>query len=280
MRKRVYTLCLLMLLMLCNVTVLAGGKGLLGMLQEAQDNVENGDNNSSDDTDLTDIMGNWSKMNNPDEEMMEEGSEVIHSTLGYALSTLIMLFFALLALTTAVDLLWIGVPILRPLLYDSDAGSASAHLSSSVMYGIAQNEMARAQNAYMQGNLAQANMLQNQAMRSEAEGQYRDANWFGNRESLARAQQNAQGANKKRCFISSELRSIANQGQVNITVTSNTNGGVVGQGTTKKNLLIEYAKKRSVALVLFTACTILLTSSVFTDFGINVGEFILHWLGF
>lgn len=265
-----------------NISV--GAKSLMGSLQDAQREIEEEQNDevSDEENSISGVMKSWSKKNNPDEEVMKEGTQYINSTLGTVLSMLIMIFFAGLTLTTAIDLLYICFPPVRPVLYDGASGQGSANLHSSVMHGIAQNESMRAQQAMMQGDFARANMLQNRAVRSEAEGQYRDANWFGNKDKLAKAQNNASGIAGSKCFISSELKQCIHSGAINVSVTSNSTGATQGLGnvSSNKSMIITYFKKRSVALVLFTVCIILFTSSVFSNFGINVGNYILYLLGF
>lgn len=258
-------------------------KSLMGQLQDAQEEIENGEQQSSDDTDsITDVMKTWGSRNNPDEQIMQEGTQYVHSTLGVVLSFLIMVFFAGLTLTTAIDLLYICFPPIRPHLYDGMSGQGDANLHSSVMHGIAQNDSMRAQQAYMQGNFARANMLQNRALRNEAEGQYRDANWFGNKEKLNKAQNSASGVSGSKCFISAELKKCLSNGSINISVTSNSTGATqnLGNVSSNKSMIITYFKNRSIVLVLFTVCVIMLTTSIFSNFGIDVGNFILHILGF
>lgn len=279
--RKFYILLLCVILSLSSITVSAGS--ILGGLNKAKEDIENGNIDSGQDTgEITDIMGNWSSMNNPDEETMQEGTKVINSTVGYVLTVIIMVFFAGLTLTTATDLLWIGVPPLRPILYDSVGATTNVNLSTSVMHGIAQNQAQMAQRAMMRGDMASASRYNNMSLRSEAEGNYRDANWFGNKERLDRALNKNNANQKAKCFISSELKVIANRNQVNVAVRNNAQVGIQAQGVlnSKSSLLKEYCKKRAVSLALFAVCTIVLTSSLFTDFGMNVGMYILNWLGF
>lgn len=281
--KKFYILFLCLILCFSSMTVSAGS--LLGGLNQAKEDIENGNVEDGEDKgEITDIMGNWSNMNNPDEVVMNEGTDAINSTVGYAITILIMVFFAGLTLTTATDLLWIGVPALRPVLYDSNSDTNNVNLTSSVMHGIAQSQNNLAQRAMMRGDIASANRYSNMAMRSEAEGNYRDANWFGNKDKLNKAMNNGNSTGVKRCFISSELKSIANKNQVNVSVSTVGDRRNLAQPqgviNNKGSLLIEYCKKRVIVLVLFTVCAIVLTSSLFTDFGMNVGMYILNWLGF
>lgn len=224
----------------------------------------------------------------PDGEVMSQVQDGIGKTVGLALSVIIYVFFAMTAFTTVCDLAYIGVPPIRSLLYENAGGSANANIHTSVMHGIAQSQMNRAGQAAMQGDMARAASLQGQAMRSEAEGQYRDQNWFGNRDAMARAQAKASGGSGGRCFISSDLKSLVNAGQVNVTMTSGSAGygqGPVQVGTTNSNIMLKYFKRRAVSIVVIVVVFMLLvTSTVFTDFGLDIGSMIYRqaakFLGF
>lgn len=227
--------------------------------------VDNGGSQS-----IIDVMKQKPGFEKPDTEIMGQANSFISKTVGVVLSVIIYVFFALTAFTTACDLAYIGVPPIRGMLYD--AGSGNANIHTSVMHGIAQNQAGRAQQAAMQGDMMRANYLQNSAMRSEAEGQYRDQNWFGNRENIERAQGAASG---KRCFISRELQSIVNAGAVSYTVTSGSMPGQMQIGNQNQNIILTYLKRRAVSIVLIVVVFMLLvTSTVFTDFGLDVGNMI------
>ena len=48
-----------------------------------------------------------------------------------------------------------------------------------------------------------------------------------------------------------------------------------------KIVILEYFKNRAVALVIMSAIMVLLlSSSIFTDCGLNIGEAVMRWLGF
>lgn len=230
---------------------------------------------------IIDIMKQKPGSEVPDAEIMGQANSLVGSTIGVALSVIIYVFFAMTAFTTACDLAYIGVPGVRSVLYDGAGSNSNANLHSSVMHDIAKSQMNRAGQAAMRGDMAGAARLQNQALGSEAEGQYRDQNWFGNRDRLNRAQSQSAGGAGGRCFISRELKSLVQQGQVNVTVTSNSYGGVVGQGkvqNSNSNILVTYLKRRAVSIVIIIAVFMLLvTSTVFTDFGLNLGKMIYQY---
>lgn len=235
---------------------------------------------TGDSQSIIDVMKQKPGYEVPDAEIMGEAQSLISRTIGVALSVIIYVFFAMTAFTTACDLAYIGVPSVRSLLYD--ASSANANVHTSVMHGIASNQMGRAQQAVFQGDLGRASALQGQAMRSEAEGQYRDQNWFDNSQNIANAQGKVAG---RRCFISNELKSLVNAGQVSYTLTSGAVHGQAQFGQSNQNIMLMYLKRRAVNIVLTVVVFMLLvTSTVFTDFGLDVGNMIYQqaakFLGF
>lgn len=94
-------------------------------------------------------------------------------------------------------------------------------------------------------------------------------------------------------LISRELQSLVSQNSMTTNVNMNVGGGTTGyaygrgynagsmqnqQGITQKQLLIAYLKRRSISIIITVAVIIiLLTSSIFTDFGFNIGDYILSW---
>lgn len=76
------------------------------------------DNGSSGE--MSDLFKNYTETNKPDSEKMAEYVPQIQSTTGTVVSVIIYLIFALTASTTACDLLYIGIPGLRPTLCPSE----------------------------------------------------------------------------------------------------------------------------------------------------------------
>lgn len=237
---------------------------------ERKDTYYTQDDTQKDNGSVSDLMGNWSKENKPDTGAMKAGKSFTTNVVGLLISIGVVLLFACNFVITACDLLWMAVPPIRPLLYGNANGDATAYVHTSVMHDIASHKM-------MRGDVAGA-------MAAEAEGNYRDANWFGNKESLERAESKARGSMfSQRRFISSELAQLARLGQVNIVATTGSPEtmaqGNVGTFNNKKDFLLKYFKARSVSMILLAVCVMLLLgSSIFTDFGLNVGQAILDWL--
>lgn len=194
---------------------------------------------------IIDVMKEKPGSDVPDSEVMGEATGLVGSTIGVALSVIIYVFFAMTAFTTACDLAYIGVPAIRGFLYERSSGSANLHSS---------------------------------AMQSGAVGQYGNQNQLGNQDKVRREASVGPGG---RCFISSELRSLVNAGQVGATMTNNAFGGI-GMPTqvanTNSDLILTYFKRRIVSIVLIVVVFMLLvTSTVFTDFGLNIGNMLYRY---
>lgn len=194
---------------------------------------------------IIDVMKEKPGSDVPDAEIMGEATGIVGSTIGVALSVIIYVFFAMTAFTTACDLAYIGVPAIRGFLYERPSGSANLHSSS---------------------------------MQSVAVGQYGAQNGLGNQDKVRREASEGSGG---RCFISSELRSLVNAGQVGMPMMNNAFGGI-GMPTqvanTNSNLILTYFKRRIVSIVLIVVVFMLLvTSTVFTDFGLNIGNMLYRY---
>ena len=93
-------------------------------------------------------------------------------------------------------------------------------------------------------------------------------------------------------LISNELQSLLQQNttgtQVNMNVGGGTTGYAYGRGMNmgsvnniqgnQKYLLTAYLKRRAWAIIItVVVIMLLLTSSIFTDFGFDIGDYILSW---
>ena len=74
---------------------------------------------SADRTDITDVMQDYAdgKYNNINDDVMKKGTSKINNTVGYATSVVIILLYACMVVVTGIDLSFIGIPRLRPILY-------------------------------------------------------------------------------------------------------------------------------------------------------------------
>lgn len=161
---------------------------------------------------LTDIMEGMGEQQVPEDGMLSDASSGITVFAGVLISIIIYLFFALIALTTAIDLLYIAFPPLRNVLYPKE-----------------------------------------QELQGQAQLQYQ-------------AQGQSQNRQKpKKCWITLELKKIMQTTSI----------------TDKKTIIQRYFKARLVNIVFAVVVMILLVStSVFTDAGVNIGKALLDFLGF
>ena len=86
-------------------------------------------------------------------------------------------------------------------------------------------------------------------------------------------------------LISRELQSLLDSNSSTVNVNINTMYGNEGQLQSsinnKNNLLHSYIKRRVVSIVFAViALMLLVTTSLFTDLGLNIGGAILRFLGF
>lgn len=169
----------------------------------------------------------------PDTEIMGRVNEGVSGTVGLAISVIIYIFFAMTAFTTACDLLYIGVPGIRPTLWEQPAmaGPGGMHMHPGGPHGHPMHPTGRVPE---------------------------------------------EGRSGGRCLISSELQQIMRQSQqMNMRP-----GGPMMQGqqyrqtgAMNQNIILTYLKRRAVSIVIIVVVFMLLvTSSVFTDFGLNIGN--------
>lgn len=91
-------------------------------------------------------------------------------------------------------------------------------------------------------------------------------------------------ARRGRCLVSNELRSLLGLGNATSAAPRggyNRYGGTAQfqTGMTNSNVALAYLKRRAVGVVLIVAVFMLLvTSTVFTDFGLNIGQMVYSWV--
>lgn len=214
------------------------------------------DDGSGSKGSITDSFKNYSDTITPDGETMQKVNTKVSSITGTAISVIMYLIFAFTGFTTACDLLYISMPPLRSVLYPVNGG-----YSSNTMGAMNNSNMAR---------------VHQQAGNVEMNGA-ETVNINGRNDSAA-----------PRCWISRELRSLVSNVQTNGQISQGRNFTAtagVNLMQNKKNLLVEYFKRRVVGIIYMVVVLILLvTTSIFTDLGFNIGEFIFEkassFLGF
>lgn len=171
-------------------------KALGGMMNEITNTVNNNGNlnqPSDDDYTLGDAFRDQANnINKADANKVGEMSRPVSSMAGTIMSVIIYILFAWLAVQTGIDLCYIGLPAVRPLLYAGSQGQQGSNYSG-----------------YQQGY---NNYQQNG-------GNYQQGN-------------NSSSGSKPRCLISGELRGLIStgntqqrimqgqQGQQQVTTTS------------------------------------------------------------
>lgn len=173
---------------------------------------------------LTDVMEGMGDQQVPEDDLLSGVTSGVTAFAGILISVIIYLFFALTALTTAIDLLYIAFPSLRNFLCPNE-----------------QSPQGRMQSQFNQPR------GQMQAQFNQHQGQLQ-------------AQQKA-----KKCWITNELKKIMQTTSLN----------------DRKTIISRYFKARIVNIVFAVMVMILLVStSVFTDAGVNIGKALLDFLGF
>lgn len=92
------------------------------------------------DTSITDVMGTWGSQNKPDAETMKEVTSWSQGKIGLLTSALLYIIFGALFFTTACDLLYIGVPASRQVLYkqDTQQNNMMGYQNNSIMSNMSQ----------------------------------------------------------------------------------------------------------------------------------------------
>lgn len=216
---------------------------------------------------ISDEFKNYSSTTTPDGETMQKVNTKVSSVTGTAISVIMYLIFAFTGFTTACDLLYISMPPLRSVLCPANGGYANGYSSYT---------RESADKASQRGDMAKAAMLHRQAD---------DIEMHGN--GIAHVN-GKNGSAAPRSWISSELRSLVSNVQTNGQISQDRNFTAttgINLMQSKKNLLVEYFKRRAVGIIYMVVVLILLvTTSIFTDLGFNIGELIFEkvssFLGF
>lgn len=176
-----------------------------------------------------------------DAEASAKANEYMHPIAKAAnLIFAIILSFAFIAMfvITALDLLYIAVPPVRSILYK---GGAQASGGGGMGMG-GMGGMGGGFGGGMGGGMAQPQQSSIQLISDEAVA-------------AVQASQPQQGGGMMGGF-----------------------GGGASQPTSTKSVIASYMKKRTIFLVLFGVCAVLLSTTIFTDIGVSVGSWALNRL--
>lgn len=172
---------------------------------------------SSDEMDIFDVMNEYGQHNDVDSRVMTEATSGLQNTAGRLMSAIIYLLFAMVGFNTAVDMLYISVPFLRPYLYDGNVGKDKVGMANANLIGrneywtqAANNNMARAN---MHANNAQAyqNIAQQRAMNGDMNGARRAVNIANNEANLANSNVRHANENMNMQAWSDNWRAKSNQ---------------------------------------------------------------------
>lgn len=253
-KMSLFTVACCMFVMLSSTLAFATGgsdldeltSGSEGQTQESSsDNQATGDKYNSG---LTDYLQSYTPVTDENIQSASTIASPIVNVIGNIIGFLTVVTAALIMLVTAVDLLYIGVPFTRPHLNPNYAmgGAQGGGMGMSPMGGMG------AMGGYggMRGGMMAGGMGGGQA---EA---------------------------PKHCWVSDEaIACIQPAGQQGGMMAGGMMaGGMMAGGMqpqqqqNTKSCILMYFKKRVVFIVVFTVAMIMLTSSVFTDCGINLAQ--------
>lgn len=239
-RKLIYSV-LLGISLVAIPSVIGGGVTVLrGNYIEAhaesglEDDV-NGSRSSVKDNGVADFFKNHEAMTSDQLNTAAEKVSPFTNVIGYVMGGIIALTTSGIFLITAADLAYIAIPFIRGLLYNGGEASQGASMG---MAGMGMGRMGGYGMGGMQQQQSQAKprqLVSDEAIKCVA---------------LSTPQQSSMG--------------MAGMGM----------GGMQQQQpqVSTKSVVLEYLKKRTFFLIIFTICSIMLTSSIFIGTGINLAQ--------
>ena len=264
MKKLISCLLLLFSFSLIPVTVVNATMYNEDGLEVTEDGFVIDRGSSNKEESITDVMGTWGERNKPDAETMQEVKSWSEGTIGFLTSCIIWVIFAALFFTTACDLMYIGVPAVRPFLDGSYGGSEEGYSSYAREFAMEAQRKGDPNAAY----------LHQRANEVEASGS-----------GVAHINEK-NGQKSKKSFISMELRQIMLNQKTYVAQDGNfanyTGRDLVQENSVNQSSLMQqYMKKRAISIVLTVVVLLLLVgNSLFTDMGLNIGAALLKLLGF
>lgn len=193
---------------------------------------DNGDNGS-----ISDYLKGYNPVTSKNMKKAGSMASPIVSALGTISGFIIMLVSAGIFVVTALDLCYIGLPFMRPTLNPNhQAGGSSPMMGMGMGMGMGMSSMGG-----MQGGSVNSG---------------------------------------RRCWVSDEAIACVNlaggqQGGASMGMSPMGMMGGMGQQPSQvstKSVIVEYLKKRSFFLIIFTIATVILMSSIFTNCGLNLAE--------
>lgn len=204
-----------------------------GQEQSSTESSEQGSSSSSSNGDaLTDYLKGYKPITDENMASASQYANPLTNILGTFTGFIVMLVSAGIFAVTALDLMYIGLPFTRSTLNPQPAGGGGGM-------------------GMMGGGVPQA---QKQGLRRR---------WISD-EALACVSQAEQPQGGGMSPMGGMGMGIGGMGMMS--------GEAPQQKASTKSVILAYLKKRTFFLVIFTLATILLTSSIFTDCGINLAQ--------
>lgn len=196
----------------------------------------NNNNNGSGNDSVTDYLKGYTPVTDQNMSDAKQYASPITNILGTATGFIVMVVSAAIFVVTALDLCYIGLPFTRNFLNPQAQGGGSPMGGMSPMGGTG--------GAQPQGK-----------------------RWVSDEAVACVAMANPQGG-------SGGMSPMGGMGMGGMGMGGMGMGGSMGgaQQQPTKSVIMTYLKKRAFFLIIFAVATILLTSSIFTDCGINLAE--------
>lgn len=278
--KRVFGFIALFLLVMCMATPITVGATTLDDLAGSSNNGStqnsttdssiyakepNSNSNYSDETTqtLTDYLKDYNAVTNDQMQAAQTYASPIVNFLGILSGFILTITSAAIFVVTAFDLLYIGVPLLRPYI-DGGKTAAMSGGAGSPMGGMGMGGMGMGMHGGMRGGMGMG---------------------MGG----GMGQQAPASPLSRFCLVSDEAVQcvmLANQPAGGAAPMGGMGMGGMGMGgmgmqaqqpqVPTKSIIFTYLKKRIVFLVIFFVAMIVLMSSVFTDCGINLAQLFMN----
>ena len=232
--------CMMSIIAFASPVIIHAEGGLTGDGLGDSSTTEEGGNSGNDDS-ISDYLKGYTPVT---DENMQKASKLagpIASAIGTCSGFIIIVVSAGIFLVTALDLCYIGLPFTRNMLAPQAAGGGAP-----------------------MGGMGMGGMMG--GMMGGAGAQAQPRKWVSDEAIQAVAMASPQGG-----AMGGSPMMGGGMG-MGMGAMGGMMGGAGAQPQATKSVILTYLKKRSFFIIVFTVCTILLMSSIFTDCGINLAE--------
>lgn len=232
--SRLYLFMFVAMLMLSFSTpVFASDLDSLGNTSTTSSTNQGGSNSGGGNDSVTDYLKGYTPVTDQNMSDARQYAGPITNILGTITGFLVMIVSGALFVVTALDLCYIGLPFTRNFLNPQSQGGGMGGMGMSPMGG------------------------------SMGGGQPQGKRWVSDEAVACVSMANPQGGG-------GGMSPMGGMGMSPMGGMGGSMGG--GQQQPTKSVIMTYLKKRAFFLIIFAVATILLTSSIFTDCGINLAE--------